>query len=309
MQLYSFHTKGELVEGLDWKGRNAKLPYSKRDAKVIVPIVKLGASKTYAPWECISASAIMIKVSDLLTGTKLCPKPILKAIKRAGGIHAFLGFYGEIIISPIMEDGKLLRFSYRTYAKIINALKVDAYLTLDAPTYHGRAPYSEYKLRQIRRGNRFLLKKCRHVRAIGLVKGSDLSQIDAIVCEMLGLGIVAFAFHTGDFLSRGSKAELFEAKEFIRSVRQKVSILMIYGVGSHRHLIDFYSEADVFITQSHFAYKMDSREKIMQRLVKIAADLERLEKHPRLIRWMPNCEEAIKWESQNREMTRNLLKA
>ena len=233
--------------------------------KAIVPVVKLGEEKTYRPWEIGEVAAIVVKVSDILTDSRLSLKPIFYEIKKAGGIHNFLDFEGEVILSPIMENEKVSRLSHRLYAKIINELGVDSFITPDAATHHGYARRAAYNMRRSLRGTRYLLKKCKRARALGLVKGSNVAQIDAYANRLLALGILELVFHVGDFLSRGRKEELYEAKEFFTLLRPKTKLLMIYGLGSQRHMLDFY-QADVIITQSHFAYKMDSHEKIMRRL-------------------------------------------
>lgn len=270
----------------------------KPSVKAIVPVVKLGEEKTYRPWEAGEITAIVVKVSDILTHGRLSSKPIFDEIKRAGGIHNFLGFNGEIILSPIMEDRKVLGLSNKAYAKIINELDVDSFITLDAATYHGQVGRAAYNMHRALRGTKYLLKKCQRARALGLAKGSNVVQIDAYANQLLALGISGLVFHVGDFLSRGSKEELYEAKEFFRLLRLKTKLLMVYGLGSHRHMLDFYP-ADAFITQSHFTYKMDSREKIMRCLSTMKDTLKRLQRHPKLSAWMEDREKVIEWAVVN----------
>jgi hypothetical protein len=262
----------------------------KKSEKYLFAVVVLGRKRTYNPERHADIAGIVVKVGDLITSKKKYFRSIYARIKKAGGLHVFLNYYGLIILSPIMEDEKVSYFSARRYAKLIKTLKPDCYITPDGATYHGHKKLAKQQMAVALKGTRYLLKKCIGYRAVGLVKGSDLEQIREYVNILSYLGISVFVFHAGDFLSNGSKWELYEAKEFVRLISRMVPKLIVYGVGNEGHFLDFYA-ADGFVTHSHFAYKSDER--IMHRLKTIRETLKNLERHPRIIRWIETNEIAV----------------
>ena len=63
------------------------------------------------------------------------------------------------------------------------------------------------------------------------------------------MGVKDFVFHTGDFLARGSNAEIEKAKTFTKEIRRQARVLLLYGIGTS---FKNFWWADGFITQSHY---------------------------------------------------------
>lgn len=259
------------------------VPLESTQLRYLIPTVKLGENKTYSPWEYVSAPAIMIKVGDLLTGKSANLKPIFNKISDAGGIHKFLGFKGNVILSQIMEDHRLDKFSNNQYIKVINALRPNYYLTPDAPTYNNTTDLSSAKLKKIKEDAEALFKNCTKSKPIGLVKGCNANQIESHTDWLLDQKISFFVFHISPFLAKKPETELLKAKDFVKRIRKKVPKLLVYSLGL-RNLKNFY-RADGFVTQSHFIYKMDSKPKIMERLKRIDDQLIEIQLRPSLASW------------------------
>lgn len=266
------------------------LPLESLSAKAIIPVVKLTEKKTYHPWRHSHIPAITVKVGDVISKSGKKEKRVLEEIEKAGGIHQhkdFQDFKGSIILSPITDDGRIFYLTKKRYAKIINILKPDYYISCDAPTYHGYPNLSEHWMRIIFKRTKFLMRTCHQSQPVGLVKGCNLKQIRWYTNKLLHLGIRVFVFHAGDFLSKASRYELYEAKDFAKTIRRMIpphAKLLVYGLGAQQNLIHFYV-ADGFITHSHFAYKMDTHEKVMKRLKGIENNLIDLQCQSRLNWW------------------------
>lgn len=149
-----------------------------------------------------------------------------------------------------MPDRAIAGLTSDLYAEMIAALGVNAYITPDGETYLGETSHSASEIFRMLDQTEALLKLCPKVTPIGLVKGCTLEQIHYHVSSLQNLGIEQYCFHMGDFF-RGSHAIINVGIRFASAIRAIVPNLIIYGVGSRRH-INALRFADGFATQSHY---------------------------------------------------------
>lgn len=276
-------------------------PLNSCNQRMLFPVVKLREEETFAPWEETTCPAVVVKTEDLVNPSGRTVQPIVERIKNSGGIHPFLNFNGNVILSSIMRDKTIAGLTAESYAQLINILKPNYYLTPDGETYEGKEHSSALEISRVTNETEYLLQHCPKSTPIGLVKGCNVAQVAGHTNKLLSLGIELFAFHTGDFLCRGSKQDINTAARFVKTIRTKVPWMMIYGCGSRVHFNRFW-QVDGFVTQSHFvnAYyhqrMIDStwvhfngkvtRSTIMSSLSALDELLIELETQPGLMPWM-----------------------
>ncbi len=218
--------------------------------KFLSPVEKLGEPMTHAPWEKSTCPAVTVRLKDILNKSGRSCRPIFNEIKEAGGIHAHLGFEGNVILSSVMEDQTIDGFARERFAEIVNELKPDYWITSDGETYNKEPNLSEVEINRMLEETKYMLKQVGKSKAIGLVKGCNAEQIRRHADMLVALGIKDLVFHTGDFLARGSNEETIKAREYTRLIRKKARMLLLYGIGIQ--IPDFFV-ADGFITQSHYS--------------------------------------------------------
>jgi hypothetical protein len=225
-------------------------PLSECSYKFLSPVEKLGEDKTHAPWEACACPALTVRLMDIINESGKSEKPIFKKIIKKGGIHAFLGFDGNVILSSIMPDKAIYGMTPERHAEIINAIKPNYYFTPDGETYTNEPNLAgAVEIPRMLEESKVLLDKAKKSEPIGLVKGSTLEQIKSHTDSLAKMGIKDFVFHTGDFLAGGSNSEIDKAKTFTKEIRRQARVLLLYGMG-----INFknFWWADGFITQSHY---------------------------------------------------------
>lgn len=111
-------------------------PLSECRYKFLSPVEKLSEPKTHAPWEFSTCTAVTVRLKDILNKSGRSERPVYKKIKGAGGIHEYIGFDGNVILTSIMEDQTIWGFTKEQYATIIDTLKPDYYITSDGETYN-----------------------------------------------------------------------------------------------------------------------------------------------------------------------------
>ena len=271
--------------------------------RFLAPVIKLGETKTYAPWFESHCLAVTIKAQDIVNSSGRSFKPLFGQIKSAGGIHSYLNFQGNIILSSIMKDKTIRNFTPEMYADLIRTLKPNYYITPDGETYFGEKNLSAYEIKRMIEETYFLLGACTKSKAIGLVKGCNMMQIEWHADKLKSMGISTLAFHAGDFICQGNNRSIHQAAHFAARIRKKASMLIVYGLGASINLGRF-SFADGFITQSHFIdafYGMKilgprlvpfkeapTRDIIMQNLRAIEENILKIETQPRLTQWADN---------------------
>jgi hypothetical protein len=206
---------------------------------------------TYAPWIEIDCSGVVIKAQDLLTPSGKTTNKYFDLIKNAGGIHEFLGFDGEVLLSSIMPDKMIYGFSIEAHVDMIDTLQPDYYYTPDGETYLTEEWLSQLEINRIFSGSELLFSSFPHIKPIGLVKGCTHQMIDDHTNRLLSSGVSHFVFHAGDYLCQGSSLVVGQAINFANLIHRKVPWLAINGVGAMSTLKNF-SFADGFVTQSHY---------------------------------------------------------
>ncbi len=218
--------------------------------KSLFPVVKLRSPITY-PDKSQTNSAIVIKMQDFLRKNGKPNIYEMRKVDHAGSLHEYFGTSSRVILSPIMPDSLLQNIDYNTYAYIIETLRPDQYITPDGITYTGFTRYSRNQINHILAMTEKLLNRFPELTPIGLVKGSDLSQMDYHLDNLHDLGITQICLHVGDFLYKESIYSRDQVCYLARHIREKVPYLIIYGVGSKHYFRKFHF-ADAFVTNSHF---------------------------------------------------------
>ena len=287
----------------------ADAPLSSIRKKTLWPVVKLGEPLTYRPWEVVPVRVVVVKGTDLFNKSGAGMRSIYYDIQKQGGVHKYLGFDGEVVLSSIMPDATVKGVTKESYAEAINKLGVDGYFTPDGETYLGERHLGAYEINRMMFETEFLLKACRNVKPVGLVKGANLEQMLMHARALKALGVGSMVFHAGDFSRGAEKDETKTGVKFAGAVREIADSLYIYGVGSRKSL-KLYESADGYVTQNHYVNafyrqklvdgrwrytgKKAIREDIMLNLKAINAEVEILDRSLGMIRKIPKLS---KWFS------------
>lgn len=219
--------------------------------KALIPVVKVAEPMTWPPWPGVDVPALVIKAGDLINSSGESLRPICRTIERVGGIHSYLDYSGDVILSTVMKDRAIRGCSPEVYAQTIHSSRPDYFTTVDGETYEHEVDLAQAELRRIERETKNLLALCPQYEALGLIKGSTVRQMCGHADSLGGMGIRTFIFHAGDFLARGTDRERSHALTYMKAMRSRVDNFLLYGVGSRKYFRKFY-RSDGFITQSHF---------------------------------------------------------
>nr|WP_321351881.1 hypothetical protein [uncultured Methanoregula sp.] len=219
--------------------------------KTLYPIIKLDEPDTHSPWLDVDCQGIVIKAQHLLSKNGKRTNKIFDQISKSGGIHNFIGYPGTVILSSIMPDYTLSNFLPEDYARMIETLSPDYYITPDGETYLGEYARSSREINRMIHESERLIRLCPEYSPIGLVKGCTCQQNGDHTHALLDLGVTQFTFHASDYLRRGPAWVTDRAIYFAQVIRQKVPVFLVYGVGSMSSL-QLFNFADGYITQSHF---------------------------------------------------------
>ncbi|MBI4044780.1 MAG: hypothetical protein HY392_03665 [Candidatus Diapherotrites archaeon] len=223
----------------------------KTERKLLIPVVKLGEPLTYCPWQFAEIDGIVVRMHDLLTPTGKKFKSIIEKIEATGGIRTHLGYAGPILLSSIMSDQKIFNSTPEMYAHAIQTLKPDFFMTLDGETYLEKILIGEFEVERILQQTAWLISKCKRSIPVGLVKGSNPQQINLLLSTYKDWGLNDYVFHSGDFICKGNRNSVQEAKRIVRNIRPKIPRLFMYGIGARKNFQRFRT-ADGYITQSHY---------------------------------------------------------
>lgn len=218
----------------------------------VIPVVKLSEKMTYDPWNWTDTNICVIKIQDLVSSDGTRTNKKYTEITSVGGIHDYFEWDGKVILSSIAPDRVIFGLSPGLYSEIICSLDVDAYITPDAETYIGEYELSSLEIERIITDTHFLREKCDEVTPIGLVKGCNINQVHYHIQSLKDLDICQFCFHSGDYLTRGSKYTIDTAIQLHSAIREEVPFLYTYGIGSYNSMYKF-SCSDAFITQTHYS--------------------------------------------------------
>ncbi len=227
-------------------------------SKSLIPVIKLAEPITHAPMKEAHCKKVVVKLQDLLSKNGKAFNSRFNSIVAAGGLHNFLGFEGEIILSTIMRDYAIFGCTSSTYVDAVNLLGPDCYFTPDGETYEGERFTSQSEINRVLEETNEVIRNCPGSRPIGLVKGSNAWQVTNHALVLREFGVRQFALHAGDFLCRGNEQAIFRALQYGKLIKQNVPSLLLYGVGSLRHFRKFFF-ADAFVTQSHFVQAFNGK--------------------------------------------------
>lgn len=238
---------------------NCSFPFLNNDSKhhfcdssdkTLYPIIKLGEKITYNPEKTINCFSVIVKAQPLLSRDGKSTTALLKQICEDGGIHNHLDYDGVVILSSIMPDRAIAGLTGERYAEMIDVLGVDSYITPDGETYLGETTHSTSEISRIIDQTDEILKLCPKQISIGLVKGCTVEQMMEHIDYLQHRGVTSYCFHAGDYF-RGPEYIAKIGLRHASAIRTMVPNLIIYGVGSKRHINSF-RFADGFATQSHF---------------------------------------------------------
>lgn len=220
------------------------------NGKKLIPVIKLSDPDTLQPWAFIDCPLVVVKMQDILSndGTKF--NDSFKEIKSSGGIHKFLGCKCGVILSTIMKDEMLDGCTVDKYVEVIHALQPEFYLTPDGMTYEGKLAAAEIQMKKMLAQTREIMRRCHGSTPLGLVKGSNINQVDYYMDSLREMGIGNMVVHVGDFFYRSKGKEAHRAYLYAKAARAKCKKLFVYGIGSG-YIRQFFF-ADGFINQSYF---------------------------------------------------------
>lgn len=218
--------------------------------KRLYPIIKLGERTTYNPERYVDSPEVIVKAQEIISRDGKSTNSLFNQIRDDGGIQNHLDFGGDVILSSIMPDRAIKGLTNEVYAKIIDTLGTKYYLTPDGETYLGEPEDSAGEIHRILNQTQELRDCCPLCVPIGLIKGCTGDQIRYHIEMMRNMGIGRFCFHLGDFF-RGPNYVLQVANRFAYIIRERTHELIIYGIGSRKHINSF-RFADGFATQSHY---------------------------------------------------------
>lgn len=215
------------------------------------PIVKLDAKETFDVLRAVPVELAVVRLQDLVLKDSFKFKKTFRKVVSAGGLHNFLGFSGQILLSLIMKDEIVAKYKPKRYAVAVNCLKPDSYATIDGETYEGEYGDSLNEIKRIHTQNEQLITLCPNYKPIGLVKGCSQKQIEFHIGLLKSLGISDFVFHVGDFFRHGDPDMIRRARNYSSEIRKHASRLILYGMGSQMRIREF-SFADVYVSFTHF---------------------------------------------------------
>lgn len=223
---------------------------TKNAKKRLYPIIKLGEKTTYNPERYVDSPEVIVKAQQLISRNGKSTNTLFNQIRNDGGIQNHLDFGGNVILSSIMPDRAIEGLTSEAYAEIIDTLGTKYYLTPDGETYLGKLGRSASEIHRMLDQTQVLRDCCPLCVPIGLVKGCTSEQIQYHLEELQIMGLRRFCFHLADFF-RGPDYVLQIANRFAYLIRERAHELIIYGIGSKKHINSF-RFADGFATQSHY---------------------------------------------------------
>ena len=129
-----------------------------------------------------------MKLEDILLN-----REIFNQVKRKG-LHDYLNYNGQIILSTIMPDEIIDKLKPKQYAQLINQFRPNAYMIIDDYTYIDEPHIISWKqlFRMIRRARK-LLKYEPTGHPIGLIKGASIEQAEWCIKALQNIGLKTYA--------------------------------------------------------------------------------------------------------------------
>jgi len=229
----------------------------------LFPILKLNQPSLLSVHRGLPIKTVVVRLQDLISSTYKF-NSVLSKIKKAGGIHNYLGFHGKVILSLIMRDDILPHFTAEKYSLAINLLKPNFYTTPDCETYegeiiklpdgrifYGNVEKSFNQILKVLSITKKLISLCPNSMPLGQVKGCNNEQLKFHMVQLNSLGIYDFVFHVGDFFRHGNPTFIQKAKVYSTFIKRRSRSLMLYGMGSQKKLNE-YSFGDAYASMNYF---------------------------------------------------------
>lgn len=239
--------------------------------------MRLDIRDTFDVLRAVPLDCVVVRLQDLVLKRTYHFNKTYRDIISVGGLHNFLDFDGHILLSLIMRDRLVANFNPKKYAKAINSLVPNSYMTVDGETYEGEYLLSSKEIRRIHSENKELVALSKESQPIGLVKGCCENQIDHHIELLKSLGITDFAFHVGDFFRHGDERMIRKARSYSTRIRKHARRLILYGMGSQERLLEF-SFANVYVTFKHFVTAMNGMKFVGTKTMKYKGSY-----HPRIV--------------------------
>lgn len=217
----------------------------------LIPITKVDERKMVDISMSIPTQCVVVRLLDLISSKTLNLNETFFKIKKAGGIHNYLGCDKEIILSLIVKDDMISRLTYQDYAYIIKNIKPSSFTTPDCETYDNETEVSIEEIKKSLLQTKPIIELCPECKPIGHVKGCDEFLVSKHVELLKSLGVKDFVFHIGDFARHADSNMINKAKNLAFKIRPHADRLFLYGMGSQNNLIGF-SFADYYVTNNHF---------------------------------------------------------
>jgi len=159
----------------------------------VLPTVSLKepASYDFGP---INIKALIVMFEDLFD------EEIRSNVEKAGDIHSYLNFNGNVVASSIMPDDLIIREDiYYLFVDTVDRLKFDAAIAWDSPVYIDIPLYDSWV-------NLLMGLKLTHeideggIPVYGLVKGNLENQIKFSIETLARIGIDSMALHASEYM-------------------------------------------------------------------------------------------------------------
>lgn len=215
------------------------------------PVIRLDSKETFGVLKAFPLDLIVVRFQDLISKTTYEFNETFNQIAASGGLHKFLSFNGQILLSMIMRDRLIANVKPINYATAINSLHPDSFTTTDGETYDREFLVAPQELLRIQKYNEELLSLVKGIKPFGLVKGCSETQVTNQVRLLKSYGIDDFIFHIADFFRERDPDMIRRGRTLSLVIRKQTDKLTLYGPGSQRRLQE-YSFADRLVTYTHF---------------------------------------------------------
>ena len=201
---------------------------------------------------------IVVRLQDLISKRTYKFNETYNQIIEMQGLHNFLNFKGEILLSLIMKDRIIPNLNPERYSEAIHLLKPNSFTTVDGETYESDFDCARAELERITRENDELLKLAPEFKPVGLVKGCSEKTIENHAKQLKTKGIDELIFHVSDFSRHGKPVMIKRARLYSRKIRPHAKNLMLYGLGSP-NLFNQFCFADRYVTLTHYVTAMKGK--------------------------------------------------
>jgi len=157
----------------------------------------------------------------------------------AGGCKQFFESEAEPCLSLIVNDRQCSGLSPELVSEALDVLDIQSSTTFDEATYLNRPAWGARKIEELRTKNEDLVHNNPNCEFRGIVKGSNIEQIQESIQDLEHLGTKHYIFHVGAYLATRRRYDIRKAIQFGTFIRSEVPELSVYGLGSRQSLDDF----------------------------------------------------------------------